>query len=226
MRCSPTFGFLRAAALLLALLFAAVATSAAAQPRQVLVFGDSLSYGFDLPEQWGFPSVLRRRLQADGYDVAVWNGSVPGDTSADGLRRIDSALQYNPELVIVEFGANDMLNHDDPRLTYGYLDGIIRICKARGARVVLAGMFSLPKNGPYYVEGFNNIYPTLARRENVPLYPFFLQGVYGDPALMQSDQKHPNALGTQRMVAGIAPLVEHSLRTIAPRVAATEPAPR
>ena len=107
-----------------------------------------------------------------------------------------------------------MLDHTDPRVTYRYLDATIRICKARGARVILAGMLSLPKNGPNYIVGFNNIYPTLAHSNRVPLYTFTLAGVYGHPALMQNDNEHPNALGTAVMVAGIAPLIEANLRSI------------
>jgi acyl-CoA thioesterase I len=203
------------ALLALALLFVLHASSVAAQPWQILVFGDSLSYGFDLPELQGFPSALRRKLLADGYEVVVWNGSVPGDTSADALARIATALEYHPDLVIVEFGANDMLQHVDPRLTYRNLDAIVSICRAQGARVILAGMLSLPKNGPNYIVGFNNIYPAVARARRVALYPFFLQGVYGNPLLMQSDNEHPNALGVARIVAGIAPLVEHELKSMA-----------
>ncbi|TLG79315.1 arylesterase [Methylocystis sp. B8] len=197
-----------------ALLLSFLAPPALAQPINLLIFGDSLTNGFDLPEEQGFPQQLSRRLHADGYDVLVWNGSEPGDTSGNGYTRINQALQTNPDLVLVEFGANDMLDHTDPRVTYRYLDAIIRIFKARGARVILAGMLSLPKNGPNYIVGFNNIYPTLAQRQRVPLYPFMLAGVYGHPWLMQSDNEHPNALGTARMVAGIAPMIEASLQQI------------
>ncbi len=205
----------------LALFLASLAAPAFAQPLNVLIFGDSLTSGFDLPEAQGFPAQLKHRLLADGYNVVVWNGSNAGDTSADGYSRINEALQYNPDLVLVEFGANDMLDRVDPRVTYRYLDAIIRICKARGARVVLAGMLSLPKHGPNYIVGFNNIYPTLAHAHRVPLYPFMLAGVFGHPALMQSDGKHPNALGVAVMVAGIAPLIEANLRRI--RVASPTP---
>jgi len=197
-----------------ALLLCAIAAPASAQPLSLLIFGDSLTSGFDLPESQGFPAQLKRRLLADGYDVMVWNGSNAGDTSADGYARINQALQYNPDLVLVEFGGNDMLDRTDPRVTYRYLDAIIRVCKARGARVILGGMLSLPKNGPNYIVGFNNIYPTLAHSHRVPLYPFMLAGVYGHPALMQSDKEHPNALGTAVMVAGIAPLIEANLRKL------------
>jgi acyl-CoA thioesterase-1 len=197
-----------------ALLLCAISAPASAQPLNLLIFGNSLTYGFDLPESQGFPAQLKRRLLADGFDVMVWNGSNPGDTSADGYARINQALQYNPDLVLVEFGGNDMLDRTDPRVTYRYLDAIIRVCKARGARVILAGMLSLPKNGPNYIVGFNNIYPTLARSHHVPLYPFILAGAFGRPALMQSDNEHPNALGTAVMVAGIAPLIEANLHKI------------
>jgi len=100
----------------IALPFVAFASTALAQPAQILVFGDSLSSGFDLEESQAFPSVLKRKLLADGYDVMVWNGSAPGDTGADGLARIDLALEHHPDLVILELGANDMLDHADPKV--------------------------------------------------------------------------------------------------------------
>lgn len=198
----------------MALPLAMYACPAAARPLQLLVFGDSLSNGFELQEGQDFASVLKRKLLADGHDVIVWNDSGTGDTTADGLARIDMALEHHPDLVILELGANDMLDRVDPKVTYQNLDAIISKFEAQGARVILAGMFSLPKNGPYYVVGFNNIYPTVARAHHLPLYQFFLEGVYGHPQLMNSDNEHPNALGVVRIVAGIAPLVEHVLNSM------------
>ncbi|MGC1861812.1 MAG: arylesterase [Methylocystis sp.] len=208
-------------------LFAAAclfAAPASALPLKVLVFGDSLTSGFELPEQAGFSSVLLRKLRVDGYDdVIVLNGSVAGDTSGDGLQRISSALQYGADVVIVEFGGNDMLNRVDPRVTFSNLDTIIAICKTQGARVILAGMLSLPKNGPFYDAEFDRIYPALARKDKVSLYPFFLQGVYGHPGLMMSEHEHPNVFGVQRIVAQIAPLVEKNLRAARSPLASKAP---
>jgi acyl-CoA thioesterase I len=107
--------------------------------------------GFNLPEGAAFPNILARRLHADGYgDVIIFNGSVAGETTADALQRLPSALQSETDLVIVELGANDMLNGTDPRAIFDNLDQIISFSKAEGARVILAGMVSLPKFGPAY----------------------------------------------------------------------------
>jgi acyl-CoA thioesterase-1 len=125
--------------------------------------------------------------------------------------RLPSALQYGADLVIVELGGNDMLNETDPQTVFGNLDQIIRLCKAEGARVILAGMLSLPKFGPAYKASFDAIYPTLATRHKISLYPFFLSGVFGDPRLMLSDGEHPNVFGVQRIVAGILPIVKKNL---------------
>jgi acyl-CoA thioesterase I len=183
-----------------------------AQPFRLLVFGDSLSSGYNLPQGTAFPDVLARRLHVAGFsDVVVFNGSVAGETTAEALQRLPSALQYRADLVIVELGGNDMLNGTDPRVVYSNLDQIITFSKAEGARVILAGMMSLPKFGPAYKAAFDAIYPMLAARHKIPLYPFFLRGVFGDPRLMQSDGKHPNAFGVQRIVAGMLPMVEKNL---------------
>jgi acyl-CoA thioesterase-1 len=183
-----------------------------AQSLRLLVFGDSLSSGYHLPDGAAFPNVLARRLHSDGYgDVIVFNGSEAGETTANALQRLPSALQYGADLVIVELGGNDMLNKTDPQTVFGNLDQIIRLCKVEGARVILAGMLSLPKFGPAYKASFDAIYPTLATRHKISLYPFFLSGVFGDPRLMLSDGKHPNVFGVQRIVAGILPIVKKNL---------------
>lgn len=186
---------------------------------RLLVFGDSLATGFGLPQGAGFTHVLARRLRADGYaNVDVIDGSVDGSTTADAAKRLASSPEeYRADVVIVELGGNDMLIKDSPENIARNLNWIISGFKARGARVILGGMLAKPEYGFVYNVQFDKIYPALAARWRASLYPFFLQGVYGHPGLMQSDNIHPNAAGVQRIVAGILPLVERNLDAAARR---------
>lgn len=199
--------------LLAALSFCWLPTSSAqVAPRRVLVLGDSLSSGYELPQGAGFPYILARRLRADGFDdVVVLDGAVAGDSTSDALARLSSALQYGADLVIVELGGNDMLDGEDIGRIFANLDRIIAISRAAGARVILAGIVALPNRGLAYKAAFDAIYPQLAARHKIPLYPFFLKGAFGHPGMMSSDGKHPSVFGVQRMVAGVAPLVERTL---------------
>jgi acyl-CoA thioesterase-1 len=197
---------------LAALVIFALPASAEAHPLRLLVFGDSLTSGFLLPEGSGFSEVLARSLQANGHDdVIMLKGSVPGDTTSNAVQRLPSAIQTGADLAIVELGGNDMLEGTDPRVVYANLDWIIGHFKAEGARVILAGMSAVPKFGPTYKSAFDSIYPSLAAKYKIPLYPFFLRGVFGDPRLMLNDGKHPNELGVRKIVAGILPLVARNL---------------
>lgn len=202
------------------LFFFSAASPAESSPQRILVLGDSLSSGFMLPPQTGFPYVLARRLKEDGYrNLVVLDGSVAGATTADGLERLPQALSAGADLVIVELGGNDMLDKTDPRQIFDNLDQIISICKAAGARVILAGVLALLTYEPAYRAAFDSIYARLAAKRKIPLYPFFLAGAFGHPGLMLSDGTHPSALGVERIVAGILPLVERSLSGERRRVA-------
>ncbi|MBI1869216.1 MAG: arylesterase [Methylocystis sp.] len=198
------------AATLLLFCFPAVAAEG---PRRILVLGDSLSSGYELPKGAGFPYVLARRLGAHGYnDVVVLDGAVAGDSTSGALERLPTALEHGADLVIVEIGGNDMLDGEDIGKTFANLDRIIAISKAVGARVILAGIVALPTRGPAYKAAFNAMYPQLAARHKISLYPFFLKGAFGRPGMMLSDGKHPSVFGVQRIAAGIAPLVERNLK--------------
>lgn len=190
-----------------------------APPLKLVILGDSLSTSLGVPEAEGFGPVLAARLHADGYrNVDVVNGSMAGDTTGDVSRRIASApAQYEGDVVIVELGGNDMLIETDPAVVERNLDWIISGYKDRGARVVIGGMLSKRELGFIYNVTFDQLYPKLAARWGASLYPFFLQGVFGHPALMQEDGVHPNAAGVQRIVVGIAPLVERNLDAAAAR---------
>jgi acyl-CoA thioesterase-1 len=189
--------------------------SADARPKRVLIFGDSLTSGFNLPEGAGFAWALRKHLYRRGHgDVLVMNSSRAGDTTDVGVDRIPLAFSGGADLVILELGGNDMLGGEDPQRVYRNLDTIVRHSKARGARVIVAGMVSTPKRDPTYKPRFDAIYPTLSAQAGVPLYPFFLDGAFGDPRFMQSDGKHPNAAGADLIAAKIAPLVSRELNAL------------
>jgi acyl-CoA thioesterase-1 len=174
-------------------------------PTRILALGDSLTSGYGLTEEDSFPAQLERALIAAGENVKLINGGVAGDTSAGGLARLDWSLADKPDLVILEFGSNDGLRGLDPATTRKNLEQMLtRLAQGR-IPALLVGM-KAPRNlGPDYVAAFDPIYEDLARKFQVPLDPFFLDGVAGDPALNQSDGIHPNAAGVALIVKRIAP---------------------
>jgi acyl-CoA thioesterase I len=204
----------RVAALVALLLSPFHSGSALARPIRIVAFGDSLSAGFMLPANASFPGQLEAALRAKGRDVTVGNAGVSGDTASDGLARLDWSVPKGADIVIVEFGANDMLRGLDPEITRLALDEIITKLKARGASVLLAGMRSTTNLGESYRGRFEAIYPELAKAHQVPLYPFFLEGIAEQAAFNLSDGIHPNPAGVAKIVAGILPSVEAALDRI------------
>ncbi|MGV1014577.1 MAG: arylesterase, partial [Methyloceanibacter sp.] len=168
-----------------------------AEPRVpvIVALGDSLTAGFGLPQDAAFPAQLEAALKARGHEVSVANAGVSGDTAAAALKRIDWALPDAADAVIVELGANDALQGLPPAETKAVLAKIIEALQAKDLPILLAGM-EAPRNlGQDYVAEFAAIFPALAERYNVLLYPFFLDGVALDDGLMQADGIHPNAKG-------------------------------
>lgn len=190
--------------------------AAAAQPVRILAFGDSLTAGYGLAPDQAFPTTLQARLRADGVDAVVLNGGITGDTTAGGLSRLKWSLQDKPQYAIVELGANDALRGIAPAVAEGNLDKILARLRDANVKVLLAGMRAPANWGKQYQLQFDAIYPRLAAKYHVPLYPFFLDGVALDPALNQGDGLHPTARGVEVIVARIAPAVE---RLIGPRKA-------
>lgn len=182
------------------------------RPMKVVVLGDSLSAGYLLPQTAAFPNVLERLLRADGYDVTVDNAAVSGDTASAALERLDWAIGGDADLVMVELGANDMLRGLDPALTRSVLAEIIRRIREKNADVVLAGMLAAPNLGRNYGQSFDAIFPDLAHEFDLPLYPFFLDGVVTNPKLILSDGMHPNAAGVDVMARRVLPLIEAALK--------------
>jgi acyl-CoA thioesterase-1 len=194
---------------------AVTSNRASAEPINIVGFGDSLMAGYGLPAGEGFTDQLERALRGKGLDVRVANAGVSGDTTSGGLARLDWSVPDGTDLVILELGANDMLRGIDPDLVEMNLDAMLARLKARGIPVLLVGMVAAPNLGHAYAEAFGTIYPRLAQKYDVPLYPFFLDGTAGNATLLLEDGMHPNAQGVARMVEGILPTVEQAIVDLA-----------
>ena len=138
---------------------------------------------------------------------------MPGETIADGLVRLDQALAAKPDLIILELGANDAEQGLDPAISRANLDIMLARIRAAHVRVLLCGTLAPPDFGEDYQASFNPIYPALAAKHRVPLYPFILDGVASNADLIQDDGEHPNPQGVRVMVERMLPAVETALRT-------------
>ncbi len=201
--------------LLLGLMLLVTDGTAAAAPARLMAYGDSLTHGYGLPAGETFPEQLEAALRDAGLDVTVINAGNSGETSAGGRARLDWALADAPDAVILELGANDGLRGLDPAATYDNLDAMLTRLTSEGLPVLLAGMLAPPNLGREYGEDFNAVYPRLAEKHGVPLYPFFLDGVALVPELNQADGIHPNAAGVAVIVERIAPHVIRLLENAA-----------
>ena len=178
---------------------------------QVLVMGDSLSAGYNLPSHASFPAQLETWLGTQGLSGTVINAGVSGDTSTGGRARLDWVLENlvvdDLDLVIVEFGGNDVLRGTDPSVTRANLDAMIETLTARNIPVLLAGMRSPPSMGSEYEAEFNGLYPDIAEKYDIPFYPFFLDGVATIPDLLLGDGIHPNEAGVGIMVSNMGVMI-------------------
>jgi acyl-CoA thioesterase I len=196
-------------ALVVAALALAVQLAGAADgPVRIVALGDSLTAGLGLPANAAFPARLEQALRAKGIAVEISNAGVSGDTATGGLARLDWSAPEGTEAVIVELGANDTLRGIDPKVTRQALEEIVRRLRGRGIAVLLAGMRAAPNLGPDYARDFEAIYSDLAARNDLLLYPFFLDGVATDAKLNQHDGLHPTAAGVDAIVARILPKAE------------------
>lgn len=202
-------------ALSVVLTASAFAQAPSAGPIKLVVLGDSLSAGLGLPATAAFPAQLEKALQNKGLNVAINNAGVSGDTASGGLDRLDWSVPAGTRGVLLELGANDALRGLDPKVTRTALDNILKRLKARGIAVLLCGMVAPPNYGAEYAAQFNAIFPDLAKAYDVPLYPFFLDGVAANTKLNQADGIHPTAAGIGVIVTNIMPTVESFVRGIA-----------
>ena len=172
--------------------------------RRILAVGDSLFAGYGLDPGQSYPSKLEVALRAKGINARITNAGVSGDTSAAGAQRFAFVLdgqKQKPELVIIEFGGNDVLRGLPPEETAKNLEAMLAEAKKRGLKVLLMGMLAPPNLGPDFKAKFEPIYPKLAKKYGAGLVPFFLAPVVGKPDLIQADRVHPTGPGIEEIVA-------------------------
>jgi acyl-CoA thioesterase I len=196
----------------------ALASVSAAEPVKIVAFGDSLTSGHRLPKSDAYPARLEASLKDDGVDAVVVNHGVSGDTTTGAMKRLQGALDEKPEVFIVALGVNDGLRGVPVPQVRRNLEQIIEAAQKQGAAVVLCAMEALPFNGWQYTVDFHNLYTELAAKYSVPLVPFIMMGVLGNPDLMSPDGVHPNAAGAKVLAATILPYVRP---LAAPQQAAT-----
>ncbi|GLQ07965.1 arylesterase [Sneathiella chinensis] len=188
-------------------LFVTTSTAKGQDSIRIVAIGDSLTAGYGLPPGEAFPVQLQEALRQKSLNVTVENAGVSGDTSTGGLQRLDWALAGGADFVILELGANDALRGIEPEVTRQNLSAIIEKLQARNLPVLLTGMKAPPNMGPEYGAEFDSLFPALADKYDIPLYPFFLDGVAADLSLNQEDGIHPNREGVSIIVEKILPFV-------------------
>lgn len=187
-----------------------------AGPEQlILAFGDSLYAGYGLERGQSLPDAVEARMRRAGVNADVVNAGVSGDTTAAGRQRLAFALDNlprKPDLVILGLGGNDVLRQIPPAETRANLTAMMDELKRRDVPVLLTGMLAPPNLGPDFRGQFDRIWPDLAGQYGAALYPFILEGVIGDPRLMQADRVHPTAQGVNRIADALAPVAADRLK--------------
>ena len=185
-----------------------------AESPVILVLGDSLSAGYGIPVEKGWVSLLQRRLVERGFPYRVVNASISGDTTSGGLSRLPAALElHRPAIVVLELGANDGLRGQPPMAMSRNLSRMIERSQQAGARVLLAEMRIPPNYGPLYAQKFQATFGELAQHYAIPLIPFLLDGVAGNPALIQDDGLHPRAEAQPQILDNVWAVLEPALKS-------------
>ncbi len=189
-------------ALILIPAFALASSAPATAAPTLLVWGDSLSAAYGIPRERGWVALLRGRLKTRGIQVV--NASISGETTLGGLSRLPDALKrVEPDIVILELGANDGLRGLPLKQMKANLSAMIELARTAGARVLLVGMRLPPNYGPAYTRRFSALYSEIAEREKIPLLPFLLDGVADDFDRMQADGLHPTAAAQPRLLENV-----------------------
>ena len=178
----------------------------------IICFGDSLTAGFGTDLGQSYPDHLQRLLDADGYHYHVVNAGISGNTTKDGLDRVQLVIARHPKIVVVEFGGNDGLRGLPIEQTQANLSNILDQLQKSGTQVVLAGITLPPSYGPDYIKKFDAMYPTLAKQHHVRFLPFLLKDVYGVPGDMQEDATHATAQGNKQVALNVEDLLKPLLK--------------
>ena len=173
----------------------------------VVCFGDSLTAGYGTEAGQTYPDYLQADLDSRGYKYRVVNAGIGGNTTKDGLERVNSIVAMKPAVVVVEFGGNDGLRGLRIEDTRANLDNILEALRSSGTKIVLAGITLPPDYGPDYIKQFNATYALLAQKYRVPMLPFLLKGVFGVDGQMQPDRTHATASGNKVVAGNVLPLV-------------------
>lgn len=195
-------------------LLAAPFAQAQDKPVQLVGFGDSLMAGYQLPPTDSYTAQLETALKAKNVNVTITNAGVSGDTTSGGLARAEWSVPDGTDGVILELGANDALRGVSPDETEKNLEAMITGFQKRDIPVLLIGIMAPPNMGGSFGERFNEIYPRLAKKHGLPLYPFFLDGVVMDQSLQLEDRMHPNTKGIAVMVEKTLPTVEDFIKAV------------
>ena len=195
-------------ALMVALVVTFLSPVLAFAAPKLVVLGDSLSAGYGLGPGESFPEKLQSALDADGVEAQVVGAGVSGDTSSGGLARLDWSVPADADAVIVELGGNDALRGLPPAATRTNIETIVSRLKERGAAVLVAGMLAPPNMGRDYQQEFDPLFAEIAETQGALFYPFFLDGVAGEPKLNLPDGIHPTAEGIDVIVERILPSVK------------------
>ena len=178
----------------------------------IVCFGDSLTAGYGAELGKSYPDFLQADLDARGYHYRVINKGISGNTTKDGVERLDTIRALKPAIVVVEFGGNDGLRGFRIEDTRSNLDKILAALKTSGTKIVLAGITLPPDYGPDYIKQFNETYVLLAKKYNVPLLPFLLRGAFGVDGMMQTDNTHATAQGNKVVARNVLSLIQPMLK--------------
>lgn len=186
--------------LILSFLSIAHPSNARAEKRKTVLFlGTSLTAGLGLNKNLAYPAVIQKKIDALNMPYRVINAGLSGDTSSGGIRRYKWHLKSPPSVLVLELGANDGLRGISVDLLEANLRSIIQESTSKGVKVLLIGMQAPPNMGSEYVQGFNKVFPKVAKELNVPFVPFLLEGVAGNGDLNQDDGIHPSEDGQKQM---------------------------